>query len=325
MIIKQNLVISSKYSIKCPYAMTPKYVTVHNTDNPNAAPAKSEVDYMISNDNQVSFHVAVDDVEAIQGIPFNRNAWASGDGANGNGNRNSIHVEICKNKLGASSPIFKKAETNAVEVCTQLLKQYGLGIDRLKSHKDWSGKNCPSTTNFADFKARVKKVLEGGSTNKPTDNKYKNGDYDCNAKVVSPDGVLTVRDKRPENGNLGKKLGEFKTGQVIFVGYCLDNWFGVIYKGKQGFINGTYVDIIKNLLPSTKAPYKTGNYDCKVKVVKTNGTGLNIRADRNPNSSKIGKISEGTVITVDYCKDNWFSTYHLGKLGFISGDYIELI
>lgn len=38
--IKQNLVSSSKYSIKCPYAMIPKYVTIHNTDNSNAASAK---------------------------------------------------------------------------------------------------------------------------------------------------------------------------------------------------------------------------------------------------------------------------------------------
>lgn len=318
--IKQNLVSSSKYSIKCPYSMTPKYVTVHNTDNPNAASAKNEIAYMISNNNQVSYHVAVDDVEAIQGIPFNRNSWACG---NNTGNRESIQVEICKNKLGASSPIFKKAEANAVEVCAQLLKQFGLGIDRLKSHRDWNGKNCPSTTNFADFKARVKKVLEG--TVSTPGNKYKNGDYDCNAKVVSPDGVLTVRDKRLSNGVLGKKLGEFKTGDIIFVGYCLDNWFGVMYQGKQGFINGEYVELVKKNLPSTKPPYKAGDYDCKAKIVNTNGLGLNVRAERSSTSSKLGKISEGTVIEVNYCLDNWFSTYHLGKKGFVSGDFIEIV
>ena len=29
----QNLVSSSKYSIKCPYSLTPEYVTVHDTAN----------------------------------------------------------------------------------------------------------------------------------------------------------------------------------------------------------------------------------------------------------------------------------------------------
>ena len=38
---------------------------------------------MINNNNQVSFHYAVDDIEVIQGLPLNRNAWASGDGGNG--------------------------------------------------------------------------------------------------------------------------------------------------------------------------------------------------------------------------------------------------
>ncbi|MEC2444681.1 N-acetylmuramoyl-L-alanine amidase, partial [Bacillus cereus] len=47
--------------------------------------------YMIRNDNQVSFHIAVDDKEAVQGIPLERNAWHTGDG-NGNGNRKSIGV-----------------------------------------------------------------------------------------------------------------------------------------------------------------------------------------------------------------------------------------
>ncbi|MEG0181719.1 MAG: N-acetylmuramoyl-L-alanine amidase, partial [Peptostreptococcaceae bacterium] len=82
--IKQNLVNKNKYDIKCPYSMKVEYITFHNTDND--ASAKNEVNYMISNNNEVSFHVAVDDIEAIQGIPFDRNAWHAGDG-NGPGNR----------------------------------------------------------------------------------------------------------------------------------------------------------------------------------------------------------------------------------------------
>lgn len=156
--IKQNLVSPSKYKIKCPHSMKPEYVTFHNTDN--KAPAKNEVAYMIRNDNQVSFHVAVDDIEAIQGIPFNRNAWHCGDGGNGTGNRKSIGVEICYNTLGANDAKFKKAEDNAAKVCADLLKHFNLSIDRLKPHKHWSGKNCPSTTNHSLFIEKVKKELK---------------------------------------------------------------------------------------------------------------------------------------------------------------------
>ena len=70
--IIQNIVDASKYGIKCPHEMTATRIVVHNTAN-NAS-ARNEINYMISNENQVSFHFAVDDREVIQGIPLNRNA-----------------------------------------------------------------------------------------------------------------------------------------------------------------------------------------------------------------------------------------------------------
>ena len=78
--IVKNLVSESKYSVKCPYSMTPEFVVVHNTAND--ATAQNEIKYMISNDNQVSFHFAVDDKEVVQGLPTDRSAWHADDGAN---------------------------------------------------------------------------------------------------------------------------------------------------------------------------------------------------------------------------------------------------
>ena len=76
MLITQMLVSSSKYSIKCPYAMTPEGITINNTAND--ASAKNEISYMIGNNSQTSFHYAVDDYQAVQGIPENRNSWNAG-------------------------------------------------------------------------------------------------------------------------------------------------------------------------------------------------------------------------------------------------------
>ncbi|MGL4731301.1 MAG: peptidoglycan recognition protein family protein [Clostridium sp.] len=157
--IRKNLVDSSRYSLKCPYSMKVEYVTYHNTDNNASADAEVRNVKRLDNNAKVSFHVAVDEKEAVQVIPFDRNAFAAGDGKDGTGNRKSIHVEICKNELGANNSTFKKCEDNAVEVCAQLLKENGLSIDKLKPHKYWSGKNCPSTTNHKDFEKRVKDKL----------------------------------------------------------------------------------------------------------------------------------------------------------------------
>lgn len=83
--IKKELVNENKYECKCPYGMVPEGITVHNTAND--ASARNEASYMKSNNNEVSFHIAVDDVEAIQLIEFSRNAWHAGDGGSGFGNK----------------------------------------------------------------------------------------------------------------------------------------------------------------------------------------------------------------------------------------------
>ncbi|MEG0165943.1 N-acetylmuramoyl-L-alanine amidase [Anaerorhabdus sp.] len=139
--IIQQLVSKEKYGIKCPHTINPKYITIHNTDN-NAS-AQNEINYMQRNGNSTSFHIAVDDKVAIQGIPFDRNAWHAGDGANGPGNRNSIGIEICYSTDYASGR-HEKAFYNAVEIVQQLMKQFNIPIENVVQHNHWSGKNCPS-------------------------------------------------------------------------------------------------------------------------------------------------------------------------------------
>lgn len=162
--IVKNLVSQSKYSVKCPYSMTPEFIVVHNTAND--ASAQNEVTYMVSNNNQVSFHFAVDDKEIVQGLPLDRNAWACGDGANGKGNRKGIQIEICYSKSGGAR--FENAEKNAAKFIAQLLKERGWGVDKVKKHQDFSNKYCPHRTldkGWASFVNMVKDYLN--ELNKP--------------------------------------------------------------------------------------------------------------------------------------------------------------
>jgi len=89
---------------------------------------------------QLWANVAIDDKQAVHAIPFSRSAYHAGDGQ-GKGNRASIGIEICYSKSGG--PKYVAAEENTVEYVAHLLKQYGWGINRVKWHRDWSGKNCP--------------------------------------------------------------------------------------------------------------------------------------------------------------------------------------
>ena len=140
--VKKKLLPANKYSIKCPNSMVPEFIVVHNTAND--ASAANEISYMISNNNQVSFHYAIDDKEIIQGIPENRNAWHAGDGAHGQGNRKGLSIEICFSKSGGKR--FEEAEKLAAKFIAYKLYEKGWGIDKVKKHQDFSGKYCPHRT-----------------------------------------------------------------------------------------------------------------------------------------------------------------------------------
>ena len=159
--IIKKLVPKEKYNIKCPYTMEPEFIVCHNTAN--KASARNEIAYMISNNNEVSFHYAIDDKEIVQGIPEDRNAWHASDGANGDGNRKGIAIEICysycqkevngkwvedketwnaqyKNK-------FIAAEKLAAQFIASKLKEKGWGIEKVKKHQDFGNhKYCPHRT-----------------------------------------------------------------------------------------------------------------------------------------------------------------------------------
>ena len=234
-LIRQDLVSSNKYNIKCPYSMNPIGISVHNTYN-NAS-AKNEISYMKSNNNQVSFHIAVDDVEAIQGLPLDRNRWSCGDGS-GSDNRKHISIEICYSKDGGTK--FENAEKRAAKVVAELLKKYGWGIDRVKAHRDFAKKDCPHRTNMSEFKKLVEKELNGSSTSNIS-TKYKNGDYNRKARTTAN---LNIRTERNTSSKIVKTIPK---GTTLTVNYCLDNWFSTYdykYNNKPCYVSGDYLELL---------------------------------------------------------------------------------
>ena len=140
--VRKKLVSKDKYDIKCPYEMEAEFFVVHNTAND--ASANNEISYMISNDLETSFHYAIDNVEVVQGLPENRNGWHAGDGAEGEGNRKGIGIEICYSLSGGAK--FTAAEKLAASFIAEKLKERGWGIDKIKKHQDFDGKYCPHRT-----------------------------------------------------------------------------------------------------------------------------------------------------------------------------------
>ena len=186
--IVNNFLPAAKYGLKAPYSMVPEWLTIHNTAND--ASARNEAAYMIRNNQPTSYHVAIDDKEAVQIIPFNRTAWHAGDGR-GNGNMKSIGIEICYSKSGGER--YRKAEANAIEYSAHVLKERGWGIDRLKFHRDWSGKNCPHRIldegRAQEFKNKVAKRLQElkeGKKTSTSSTEVRKKEVDEMAKQLTP-------------------------------------------------------------------------------------------------------------------------------------------
>ncbi|MBA5715773.1 N-acetylmuramoyl-L-alanine amidase [Bacillus subtilis] len=195
--VVKNLVSKSKYGLKCPNPMKAEYITIHNTAND--ASAANEISYMKNNSSSTSFHFAVDDKQVIQGIPTNRNAWHTGDGTNGTGNRKSIGVEICYSKSGGAR--YKAAEKLAIKFVAQLLKERGWDIDRVRKHQDWNGKYCPhrilSERRWDEVKAAIEKELKalGGKTSTSKTSTAKKKTTSSSSKKTSytlPSGIYKV-------------------------------------------------------------------------------------------------------------------------------------
>ncbi|MER2458627.1 N-acetylmuramoyl-L-alanine amidase [Bacillus subtilis] len=220
--VVKNLVSKEKYSLKCSNPMVPEYITIHNTAND--ASAKNEISFMKNNTSSTSFHFAVDDKEVIQGLPLNRNAWHTGDGTNGTGNRKSIGVEICYSKSGG--PKYKAAEKLAIKFVAQLLKERGWGVDRIRKHQDWNGKYCPhrilSEGRWEEVKAAIEaelKALGGKTTSKPSSSapKASRGTYTVKKgdtlSVIAKEHGVSVATLQSLNGIKNPNL--IKVGQVL--------------------------------------------------------------------------------------------------------------
>ena len=152
--IKQDLITNNKVRPKI--KLQPKFLTIHSTGNLKST-AKNERDWLMNKSNTriASWHVCVDENEAIQAIPFNEVAYHAGSNK---GNTTSISLEICE------SGNREKTLRKAIEITAYILEQYGWTIDNLKQHYDWNGKNCPSilrdTGRWEWFKNEVKKEME---------------------------------------------------------------------------------------------------------------------------------------------------------------------
>lgn len=114
-------------------------ITVHETANTSkGADAQAHANLQSSgNVRQASWHITVDDTEAIRSYPDTAQCW---HGGTREAAESSIAVEICVNSDGDYDQAFK----NAAKVVHDLRRQHGIGRSKVYDHAHWTGKDCPS-------------------------------------------------------------------------------------------------------------------------------------------------------------------------------------
>lgn len=193
-------------------SMNPTTITIHNTGNDKSS-AANERAWLTNptNSRQASYHIVVDEKEAIECIPLTENAWHAGDGSSASsGNRTSIGLEICE------SGNYAQTLENATDLVAKMLRERGWGVDRLRRHFDWSGKICPRLmyddgkwTGWSLFKAAVNAKLDL-TYNKKKDEVMEKANVIVNGKKIK-DGVLikgeTFVPLRAVGESIGAKIG----------------------------------------------------------------------------------------------------------------------
>jgi len=142
--------------------IVPEYITIHSTGNPKST-AENERNWLVNPDNNrvASWHIVVDEKEIIEAIPLNELAYHSGSKE---GNNKSIAIEICE------SGNRQKTLDNTAKLVTKILIEKNWGIDKLRRHFDWSGKNCPSIFNYNNWEGwkKFKKDVDILLNNEPS-------------------------------------------------------------------------------------------------------------------------------------------------------------
>lgn len=120
-----------------------KYIVIHETGNAGRnANAASHNNYLHNeaDNQQKSWHYTVDDHEIYYHIPDNELAYHAGDGlTRDGGNINGIGIEMCINPEND----YEQTLINTAKLTAMLLTAYDLDMESVKTHHDFSGKDCP--------------------------------------------------------------------------------------------------------------------------------------------------------------------------------------
>lgn len=148
-IVTQDILNEMMYEgYKQPNEQNILWITIHESGMPRSGNnakllAQVQMDTATGKrDRQASWNYQVDENKIYQSFEDEVICWHAGDGTAtlGNGNNNSIGIEMCINEDGS----YDGSMYHDAKLVAMLLHKYNLSLVNVKRHFDWSGKICPN-------------------------------------------------------------------------------------------------------------------------------------------------------------------------------------
>ena len=219
----------------------PIAIVIHNTDNfDKGADALAHAKALYQGDiSGMSWHYAVDDHSIYQCVAHNRGAWHVGKNyGSGNlfgaiNNRNSIGIEMCVNK----GYDYEKAFQNTVALTKHLMKQLGIGADKVYQHYDICSKDCPSQIRAKGDWGRFKKLIGSSGSVTP----IKEVKWYRVRKSADDEASQIEADEKLENA---KKCADANYGYKVY-----DSEFNCVYDPFRWH----FIDACQNVVDTARA------------------------------------------------------------------------
>ena len=143
------------------------------------------------------------------------------------------------------------------------------------------------------------------------------------ATVVNVSSYLNVR---PEAGTAKAPIGKLYNGNQVDVTGEAGDWYQIQYNGRTAYISKKYSSMTASSEPAKKEEVKpqTNETPSNTQTMYVTANSLNVRADSNANSAKLGALSKGTAITVLDTKNGWHKIAYKDSVGWVCGDYTSV-
>ena len=271
------------------------YIVMHYTGNKKDI-AKNNAIYFSRPNINASAHFFVDNDSIYQSVALKDRARHCGSNTYYHKtcrNQNSIGIEMCC--TDGNYKISNQTIENSAYLCAYLCELIGITYKTVDTyvlrHYDVTHKQCPAQmvaeSEWSLFKSKVKDILQDNIVT------YNNWTGYVNTKGAN----LNVR-KTPNiiNSNI---IGSLAKGEAIIIIGDRDDWYVINYNGQKAYVSKTYISKNKPINITTVNTFKA----YKVKV--TAKSGLNIRANANTSSKKVGVLCCGQIVQISKVSNEW--------------------